>query len=74
MFHSKYAYFTHSTKAAWLQIAKNLKQTMHMINIWRERLILSESDQPTTFNDIRPTETNYAALDPKTFAAIEAEA
>lgn len=74
MFHSKYAYFTHSTKAAWLQIAKNLKQTMNMINIWRERLILSESDQPTTFNDIRPTETNYAALDPKTFAAIEAEA
>jgi hypothetical protein len=45
-----------------------------MIDIWRKQYILSESDQPTTIDDIRPTEENFEVLDPKTFAAIEAEA
>lgn len=44
-----------------------------MTNIWYEKFILSDSDQPTSIHDIRPTEANYAALDPKTFEAIEAE-
>ncbi len=45
-----------------------------MIDIWRTQFILSDSDQPTCLDDIRPTETNYEALDPKTFEAIETEA
>lgn len=45
-----------------------------MIDIWRKKFILSDSDQPTTIDDIRPTEANHDALDPKTFEAIEAAA
>jgi hypothetical protein len=45
-----------------------------MIDIWRKKFILSDSDRPTSMEDIRPTETDYEALDPKTFEAIEAEA
>ena len=45
-----------------------------MIDIWRKKFILSDSDRPTTVDDIRPTEADYEALDPKTFEAIEAEA
>ncbi len=45
-----------------------------MIDIWRKKFILSDSDRPTTVDDIRPTETDYEALDLKTFEAIEAEA
>ncbi len=45
-----------------------------MINIWRKKFILSDSDQPTSMEDIRPTQADYEALDPKTFEAIEAEA
>ncbi|MBP6057944.1 MAG: DNA mismatch repair protein MutS [Nitrosomonas sp.] len=45
-----------------------------MTDIWRKKFILSDSDQPTSIHDIRPTEANYEALDPKTFEAIEAEA
>jgi hypothetical protein len=44
-----------------------------MIDIWPQRFLLSDTDQPTTIDDIRPAETSYEALDPKTFAAIEAE-
>ena len=40
-----------------------------MIDIWRKRFILSDSDQFTTIEDIRPTETDYQVLDPNTFAA-----
>ena len=45
-----------------------------MIDIWRKKFILSDSDQPATIDDIRPTEADYEVLDPKTFEAIEAEA
>lgn len=45
-----------------------------MIDIWRKRFILSDSDQPTSLVDIRPTEERYGVLDPKTFDAIETEA
>lgn len=45
-----------------------------MIDIWRKKFILSDSDKPTTIDDIRPTETDHEVLDPKTFEAIEAEA
>ncbi|MBS0422868.1 MAG: DNA mismatch repair protein MutS [Proteobacteria bacterium] len=45
-----------------------------MIDIWRTKFILSDSDCPTTMEDIRPTVADHGALDPKTFAAIEAEA
>ena len=45
-----------------------------MIDIWRKRFILSDSDQPTSLVDIRPTEERHGVLDPKTFEAIEAEA
>ncbi|MER0171127.1 MAG: DNA mismatch repair protein MutS [Nitrosomonas sp.] len=45
-----------------------------MIDIWRKKFILSDSDQPRSMEDIRPTEADYEALDPKTFAAIETEA
>ncbi|PXW91095.1 MutS-like protein [Nitrosomonas sp. Nm84] len=43
-----------------------------MIDIWRKKFILSDSDQPATIDDIRPTDANHDALDPKTFEAIEA--
>ncbi|SOD19185.1 MutS domain III [Nitrosomonas ureae] len=52
---------------------KNLKQTFRMIDIWRKKFILSDSEQPTTVEAIRPTESNYEVLDAKTFEAIEAE-
>ncbi len=45
-----------------------------MIDIWHKKFILSDSDQFTTIDDIRPTEANHDALDPKTFEAIEAAA
>lgn len=45
-----------------------------MIDIWRTKLILSDSDQPASMEDICPTETDHEVLDPKTFAAIETEA
>lgn len=45
-----------------------------MIDIWRKRFILSDSDQPASLADIRPTEEQHEVLDPKTFDAIEAEA
>jgi hypothetical protein len=45
-----------------------------MIDIWRKKFILSDSDQPAAIDDIRPTEADYEVLDPKTFEAIEAEA
>ena len=45
-----------------------------MIDIWRKKFILSDSDQPRSMEDIRPTEADYEALDPKKFAAIETEA
>lgn len=44
-----------------------------MIDIWRTKLILSDSDRPASMEDIRPTETDHEVLDPKTFAAIETE-
>ncbi len=53
---------------------KNLKHNFRMINIWRKKFILSDSDQPTTAEAIRPTEGDYETLDAKTFEAIEAEA
>jgi len=45
-----------------------------MIDIWCKKFILSDSHQPTRIHDIRPTEENHEVIDPKTFAAIEAEA
>ena len=45
-----------------------------MTDIWNLPCILSDSDRPTTIADLRPSEENFAALDPKTYAAIEAEA
>jgi hypothetical protein len=45
-----------------------------MIDIWRNKFILSDSDHPTQIEDIRPTETDHESLDPKTFSAIETEA
>ncbi|MBX3616560.1 MutS-related protein [Nitrosomonas sp.] len=45
-----------------------------MIDIWRKKFILSDSDRPTTVEDLRPSEADYEALDLKTFDAIEAEA
>lgn len=44
-----------------------------MINIWRNKLIQSATDQPTNMDDIRPNDNDFSVLDPKTFAAIEAE-
>ena len=34
-----------------------------MIDIWRKKFILSDSDQPRSMEDIRPTEADYEALD-----------
>jgi len=45
-----------------------------MIDIWRKKFILSDSDRPTHMEDIRPTATDHETLDPKTFTAIETEA
>ena len=45
-----------------------------MTTIWREKYLLSDSDQPARMEDFRPTETDHEALDPKTFEAIETEA
>ncbi|MFZ1850663.1 MAG: DNA mismatch repair protein MutS [Nitrosomonas sp.] len=44
-----------------------------MINIWRNKLIQSATDQPTNMDDIRPNDNDFSVLDPKTFVAIEAE-
>lgn len=52
----------------------NFDETLRMTTIWRDKYLLSDSDQPTTMEDFRPTETDHAALDPKTFTAIETEA
>lgn len=45
-----------------------------MIDIWRKKFILSDSDRPTHMEDIRPTAADHETLDPKTFTAIETEA
>lgn len=45
-----------------------------MIDIWRKKFILSDSDQPASFDNFRPTESNFEVLDLKTFEAIETEA
>ena len=45
-----------------------------MIDIWRKKFILSDSDRPAALEDIRPSDADYEALDPKTFDAIEAQA
>jgi len=44
-----------------------------MIDIWRNKFILSDTDRPTHKDDIRPQEGDFSVLDSKTFAAIEAE-
>lgn len=41
--------------------------------IWQHPLILSSSDQPASTGDTRPTDTDYGALDPKTYDAIEVD-
>ena len=41
--------------------------------IWRHPFILSSSDQPASLDEFRPTESDHGVLDPKTYAAIEAE-
>lgn len=45
-----------------------------MTTLWRDKYLLSDTDQPTMMEDFRPAETDYAALDLKTFEAIETEA
>ncbi len=45
-----------------------------MTTLWRDKYLLSDTDQPTMMEDFRPTETDCAALDLKTFEAIETEA
>lgn len=45
-----------------------------MIDIWRKKFILSDSDQPASFDNFRPAESNSEVLDLKTFQAIETEA
>lgn len=44
-----------------------------MIDIWRSKFILSDTDRPTHKDDIRPEESDFSVLDSKTFVAIEAE-
>lgn len=41
--------------------------------IWRHPFILSNGTQPTSIDNLRPTESDYTVLDPKTYDAIEAE-
>jgi len=41
--------------------------------IWRHPFILSSGDQPASLDDFRPTDSDHGVLDPKTYAAIEAE-
>jgi len=50
-----------------------MTSTIKSIDIWRDSLILSSSDQPTHSGNIQPSETDYTVLDPKTYEAIEAE-
>ncbi|MGV8712522.1 MAG: MutS-related protein [Nitrosomonas sp.] len=45
-----------------------------MTTPWRDKYLLSDTDQPTMMEDFRPAETDFAALDLKTFEAIETEA
>lgn len=42
--------------------------------IWQDQMILSSTDEPASIDDIRPSESDYGVLDPKTFETIEAEA
>jgi DNA mismatch repair protein MutS len=55
-----------------------LRKTMNSSNksaaIWQSPLILSSADQPASIDDLRPSESDYGVLDPKTFETIEAEA
>ncbi|GKS68734.1 MutS domain III [Nitrosomonas sp. PY1] len=44
-----------------------------MTDLWRNKFIQSDEDQPTGMEDIRPDESDFSVLDPKTFGAIEAE-
>lgn len=50
-----------------------MTSTIKITELWRDPLILSSDDQPTQSGNIRPSETDYTALDPKTYEAIEAE-
>lgn len=42
--------------------------------IWRGSFILSSGKNPSGIRDTRPTADSYGVLDPKTFAAVEADA
>ncbi len=42
--------------------------------VWRDSFILSSSSQQADSEDIRPTDNDHGALDPKTYDAIEADA
>lgn len=45
-----------------------------MLDLWQKPYILSDSDHPSAIDNFRPSETDFGALDPKTYAAIEVEA
>ena len=42
--------------------------------LWRDSLILSDSEQPTTKQDIQPKDEDYTTLDPQTYDVIEVDA
>ncbi len=43
-------------------------------SIWRDSFILSDSEQPASLQDFRPTDTDCGVLDPQTLNAIEVDA
>ena len=43
-------------------------------SIWRDTFILSCGRQPANSENIRPTDNDYGALDPKTYDAVEVDA
>lgn len=50
----------------------NVSETT-MTTIWRHPLLLSGGERPASLDDLRPTESEYTVLDPKTYEAIEAD-
>lgn len=41
--------------------------------IWRHPFLLSSGEQPVSMDNLRPSDSDYTVLDPKTYEAIEAD-
>ncbi len=51
-----------------------MNKSIKSIALWRDSFILSSSSQQADSEDIRPTDGDHGALDPKTYDAVEVDA